>query len=109
MLTAAMAADVSGTWKASMQGPDGQAFESTYTFQASGGKLTGKLSDQFGEVEIQEGKSSGDEISFVIARKFQDNEFRMNYKGKVAGDEMKLTLSFPNMDQTFDFTAKRVK
>src|SRR5947208_2692478 len=39
----ASAADVNGTWKASIETPNGN-FEQTFTFKADGNKLTGKVS-----------------------------------------------------------------
>ncbi|HSW49509.1 MAG TPA: hypothetical protein VLH09_05005, partial [Bryobacteraceae bacterium] len=43
--------------------------------------------------EISEGKVSGDDISFVVVRKFQDMEMKSLYKGKVAGNEIKFTMT----------------
>ena len=91
LASAVLAADVSGKWKAEFKTPDGQTFESTFDFKVSGGALTGTVSSRMGESTISEGTVSGDEIAFVVVRKREDNEFKMNYKGKVSGDEMKLT------------------
>ena len=107
--SAALAADVSGKWKAEFKTPDGQTFESTFDFKVSGGTLTGTVSSPMGESAISEGTVSGDEVAFVVVRKREDNEFKMNYKGKVSGDEMKLTISIAQMDRTFEMTATRVK
>ena len=109
LATAALAADVSGKWKAEFKTPDGQTFETNFDFQVSGGSLNGTVSSQMGESKISEGTVNGDEISFVVVRKREDNEFKMNYKGKVSGDEMKLTISIAQMDRTFEMTATRVK
>jgi hypothetical protein len=111
VLTVAWAADVSGKWKAEMHTPDGQTRTSIFTFQVSGDALTGTVAGARGETPISEGKISGDAISFVVVRKFQDNEFKMNYKGKVAGDEIKLTVTanFGGEERTFEMTAKREK
>ena len=110
-LTMAWAADVSGKWKAEMQTPEGQTRTSIFTFQVSGDTLTGTVAGARGETPISEGKVSGEAISFVVVRKFQDNEFKMNYKGKVAGDEIKLTVTanFGGEERTFEMTAKREK
>lgn len=109
LATAALAADVSGKWKAEFKTPDGQTFESTFDFKVGGGTLTGTVSSPMGESAISEGTVNGDEIAFVVVRKREDNEFKMNYKGKVSGDEMKLTISIAQMDRTFEMTATRVK
>lgn len=109
LVSAALAADVSGKWKAEFKTPDGQTFESTFDFKVSGGTLSGTVSSQMGESTISEGTVSGDEIAFAVVRKREDNEFKMNYKGKVSGDEMKLTITIAQMDRTFEMTATRVK
>lgn len=101
------AADVAGKWKAEFQTPDGQTRTSIFTFQVDGDKLTGTVSSPRGEAPIQEGKISGDEISFVVVREFGGNEVRIHYKGKVAGDDLKLTVEFG--DRSFEMTAKRVR
>ena len=51
----------------------------------------------------------GDNVSFAVVREFNGNQFRINYKGKVAGDEMKLSGEVVGMDRTFEMTATRVK
>ncbi|MDW8131616.1 MAG: hypothetical protein RMI94_13780 [Bryobacterales bacterium] len=103
----AMAADVAGKWRAEFQTPDGQTRTSIFTLQVQGDKLTGTVSSPRGEAPIQEGKVSGDEISFVVVREFGGNEVRIHYKGKVAGDELRLTVEFG--DRSFEMTAKRIR
>ena len=44
-----------------------------------------------GKSTITDGKVDGDNLSFSITAKFQDNEVKLNYKGKVSGDEIHLT------------------
>jgi opacity protein-like surface antigen len=109
LATAALAADVSGKWKAEFKTPDDQVFVTNFDFKVSGGTLTGTVSSQMGESTISEGTVNGDDLSFVIVLKRDDNEFKLNYKGKVAGDEMKLTITMAQMDRTFEMTATRVK
>jgi hypothetical protein len=64
---------------------------------------------QMGEGAISEGKADGDNVSFAVVREFNGNQFRINYKGKVSGDEMKISGEVVGMDRTFEMTAKRVK
>jgi hypothetical protein len=104
---AALAADAAGTWKASVETPNG-TMENTFAFKVEGDKLTGTITmGQMGEGPISEGKVDGDNVSFAVVREFNGNQFRINYKGKVAGDEMKLTGEVVGMDRTFEMTAKR--
>ena len=93
LLASAVAADVTGKWVAQVQGRQGMA-ENTFNFKVEGTALTGTLTSPQGETAISEGKVSGDEISFVIVRKFGENEMKILYKGKVAGDEIKFTREF---------------
>jgi hypothetical protein len=106
---AALAADASGTWKASIETPNG-SMENTFVLKVEGDKLTGTITmGQMGEGAISEGKVDGDNVSFAVVREFNGNQFRINYKGKVSGDEMKLTGEMAGMDRTFEMTAKRAK
>ena len=102
-------ADASGTWKASIETPNG-TMENTFTFKVEGDKLTGTITmGQMGEGAISEGKVDGDNVSFAVVREFNGNQFRINYKGKVSGDEMKISGEVVGMDRTFEMTAKRAK
>jgi hypothetical protein len=106
---AVLAADASGTWKASIETPNG-TMENTFTFKVEGDKLTGTITmGQMGEGAISEGKVDGDNVSFAVVREFNGNQFRINYKGKVSGDEMKISGEVVGMDRTFEMTAKRAK
>jgi hypothetical protein len=100
-----VAADITGTWKATAEGPNG-AIERTFIFKQDGSKLTGKsISSRFGESNIQDGKVDGDNISFSITMNFNGNELNVKYSGKVQGDTMKLTSEAG--DNRFEWTAKR--
>ena len=102
----AFAADVDGKWKSQFQTQDGQTRETTYTFKADGNTLTGTISGRGGETAINNGKINGDEISFSVVRKFNDQEFKMEYKGKVSGNEIKFTVSAG--ERSFELTAKKI-
>ena len=104
---AALAADATGTWKASIETPNG-TIETTFALKVDSGKLTGTVtSGQMGESPISEGKVDGDNISFAVVRSLNGNEFRINYKGKVSDTEIKFTGEIPGMDRTFEFSAKK--
>lgn len=111
---AALAAGVDGKWMGQVQGQQG-TMDITFVFKAEGGKLTGTLTNQFGEVAIQEGTIKGDALAFKVTREFNGNKFTLKYKGKLAGDEIKLTRTFEGeapAGQTpppVDFTVKRAK
>jgi hypothetical protein len=106
---AAFGADVTGEWKASAEEPQGP-MSRTFSLKADGSKLTGETtSSLFGKSTITEGKVEGDNLSFIIVVKFQDNEMKLNYKGKVVSkDEIKFTVEGAGGGQTIEWVAKRI-
>jgi hypothetical protein len=105
---AAFGADVDGKWKATFETPDGQKRDSMFDFKAEGSTLNGTLSSTRGESKIQDGKIEGDTITFNVIRNFNGQDFKMGYTGKLAGDEIKLKVTFGE-GRTFDMLAKREK
>ncbi|MBI4877950.1 MAG: hypothetical protein HY822_25245 [Acidobacteria bacterium] len=108
LVAVAWAAGIDGKWKAEYTSPDGQARQTTFTFKVEGEKLSGTAAGGAGEAPIQEGKVSGNQISFVVVRNFGGEDVKFNYKGTAAGDEIKLTVNVAAMDRTFEMTAKRI-
>lgn len=101
-----LAADVTGTWKGTVETPNGSA-ERTFTFKVDGEKLTGETtSSMMGKSAIMNGKISGDALSFTIQLKFDGNEMEAHYKGKVAGNEIKLTVDVAG--QALEYSVKKV-
>ena len=104
---AAFAADISGNWKATAEGPNG-AIERSFTFKQDGSKLTGETNSTFtGKSAINDGKVEGDAVSFSITASFQGEERKITYKGKVTGDTIKLTSDFGGGGQTIEWTLKK--
>lgn len=88
---AAFAADISGNWKGTAEGPQGN-LERTFAFKVEGTKLTGETtSEMLGKSTIADGKIDGDNISFSITASMQGNELKLTYKGKISGNEIQLT------------------
>src|SRR5919106_3655131 len=88
----ALAADVTGTWKAEFQTQRGLQ-KYTFKLKQDGTSVTGKADverdGEKREAELKEGKVEGDTITFVEPLKIQDNELRIAYTGKISGDEIK--------------------
>jgi hypothetical protein len=107
----ARAADATGKWKAEF---DTQVGLQKYTFEikVTGETLTGSASfermGQTGQAELKEGKVKGDELSFVEMLDFAGNQLRIEYTGRVVGDELKLTRNVGDF-ATEEVVAKRVK
>jgi hypothetical protein len=84
-----------------------------FDFTADGDKLGGKATrtvddNNKTETDITEGKVSGSDVSFVEMLKIPDADqaIRIQYTGKVAGDEIKLTRAVGEF-ATNQITAKR--
>ena len=56
-------------------------------------KLTGTINNSLvpGDVEIKDGKVTGDDVSFSLARNIGGTEMTVVWKGKISGDEIKFT------------------
>src|SRR5688500_10798699 len=90
----AMAADVTGNWKAEFETPVGlQKYR--FNFEVNEGKVTAKGSaesdDQKREIEFKEAKLTGDTVSFVEMRQIQDREIPIEYTGKVSEKGIQFT------------------
>jgi hypothetical protein len=104
-------AAVVGTWKGQFDSQIGLQ-KYTFEFKLDGDKLKGKAIGEremgTNEVQLTEIKLSKEEISFVETLQFGDNDLRIEYKGKIAGDEIKLHRKVADVAEE-DFVAKRVK
>jgi len=106
----ASAADISGTWKGTAQTPNGST-ERTFNFKVDGNKVTGDTtSDIFGKSTIEDGKIDGDTVTFTLTIEFQGNQGKVNYTGKIKGDdEIDFHVEIPAFNQQVDYVAKRAK
>jgi hypothetical protein len=108
---AASAADVTGKWIAQVPGRGGNTAETTFVFKVDGDKVTGTMDGgRGGPVDITDGKTSGNDLSFVVVRNFGGNEMKLMFKGTVSGSEIKFTRTMQGMDNApppIEFTAKK--
>jgi hypothetical protein len=111
LLSPAYAADLAGKWKAEFDTQIGVQ-KYLYEFKVDGATVTGKATfereQDKGEVALKEIKLTGDEIAFLEPMNFDGTEIRIEYKGKISGDEMKLTRQVGEF-ATEELVAKRVK
>jgi hypothetical protein len=106
------AADVNGTWTWTTPGRNGgEGREQSLKLKAEGDKVTGALSGRRGnDTKIENGKISGNDLSFEITREFNGNSFTAKYKGKVSGDTITGKVEMQGRDgqpRQRDWTAKR--
>ena len=105
----ALAADVTGTWKAEFNTQRGLQ-KYTFTLKQDGTSVAGKANverdGEKREAELKEGKVGGDTITFVEPLKIEDNELRITYTGKISGNEIKFTRTVGDFGSS-EATAKR--
>jgi hypothetical protein len=95
----AFAADPSGVWKWSVQGRDGQKFESTLKLDYKDGSLSGTLTGRMGETAISNASVKEDgTVAFSVEREFNGNKFVVKYSGKLEGDTIKGASEFEGRD-----------
>ena len=103
--------NVAGKWQGEFDSQVGVQ-KYTFEFKVAGTNLTGRAigirDEGTNNVAITEGKIVKDEISFVEPLKFEDNDVRIEYTGKVSGDEIKLHRKVGDFAEE-DLVAKRVK
>ncbi len=99
----ALAADVSGKWSGQVP-TRGEAVTATFSFKVNGDRLTGSMTGPQGEVPLEEGKVSGNQISFSTA----GANAKILFQGIVAENEIKMTRTREG-GQPREFTLKRMQ
>ena len=95
------ATDVTGSWKWTIQTPDGNSIDMSAKLTQDDQKLTGVFLDGFDQksFDIKNGKVKDGEVSFTVVRPFNDDTITVNYDGKLSGDTIKGTLEVKFGDQ----------
>ena len=105
-----LGANIDGKWTWEMEGRDGQKRSQSMTLKADGDKLTGTMAGRQGETPIENGTIKGDTISFTRTMNMGGESRKMSYTGKLAGDELKLTMKMDGGDMPpREFVAKRAQ
>lgn len=108
----APAPSVTGSWKWTIQTPDGNSIDMSAKLTQDGEKLTGTFLDGFDQktFDVKDGKVKDGNVSFTITRPFNDDTITVKYDGKLNGDTIKGTLEVKFGDQDpnkSDWEAKR--
>jgi hypothetical protein len=100
-----------GTWKWKYKLRDGTEGEAALKLKQEGEKLTGAYVARDGtETAIEDGKITGDELTFTVNRMVGDEKMKFDYKGKLAGDTITGKIMFGREKPTpHDWEAKRAK
>ena len=103
----AAAADVNGKYTAEVPGRNGTQ-TNTFTFKASGDKVEGTISTMRGDQPIEDGKLSGDTLTFTTSRPGRDGgpAMKPTYTGKVTAEGIEFSVDRGRGDPQ-KFTAKK--
>ena len=101
MALSTLAADISGKWVGQVH-RGGQTVETTFVFKVDGDKLTGTVSDgQGGTMAIEDGKVSGDTVSFAVTTQ----RGKRTFTGAASANEIKFKRE--GGQNPSEFVAKR--
>ncbi len=109
-VSATQEADVTGQWRAEFDTQIGLQ-KYLFTFQADGGKLTGKAASEVNgqkrETDLKEGTIADGTLSFVELLNFDGRELRIRYTGKVGTNDIAFTREVGDFAKE-EFKATRV-
>ena len=85
--TPAEAAQVGGTWRLNIDSPNGSQ-PATLTLQQNGTSFSGKLGSPMGELDVTDGKLSGNKMTFSTTMNMGGNQLTLEFSGDVAGNRV---------------------
>lgn len=99
---------VTGTWKATVIGPDGKTFNIVYKLKQAREKLTGTVKrEKAAEIKIEKGKVKDGKLSFQVEVERDGRKFTVKYEGRLSGDAIKGKYAVG--DSSREWVAKRQK
>jgi hypothetical protein len=106
----ALAADIDGKWTGQVAGMGGDPMTINYTFKANGATLTGTTTGMDGkDVPIKNGKIDGNNISYTVSFDMGGQEMKMDFKGVISGDQLKLSFDMGMGGEPQELTLKKAK
>jgi hypothetical protein len=102
--------DITGKWTSEFDSGVGHQ-KYTFDIKVDGEKITGKAHREVEgsdptDTDLTEGKIKGDDVSFVEVLSAGGQDLRIEYKGKIVGDEIHLTRAVADI-ATSDIVLKR--
>jgi len=105
------APSIAGKWRAEFDTQIGKQ-KYLFTLQSEGNAVTGKAHAEIGDQKIEtalaDGKFNGSNVTFVENMDFGGQTVHIDYKGVLAGDQIKFTRKVGDI-ATEEFTANREK
>jgi|HubBroStandDraft_1064217.scaffolds.fasta_scaffold01858_11 hypothetical protein len=105
LVSSALAADVSGKWKGTMEGTGADV---VFELKADGANVTGTMTNSGDKPRpIAKGSIDGDKISLTVPSEWQGNPITLLITGTVSGDTMNLKIQTEDGAWGTDATVKR--
>lgn len=99
------AADHSGTYIGDLS-VSGNKVENKLVLKITGNTLTGTLTNQFGELPLQQGAADGQDFFFYVIVKDEGEDFKMIYRGHIFEDEIQFRVEAG--ERQIDLVVKKV-
>jgi hypothetical protein len=116
LVSVVSAADPTGTWKFTAEGPRGHAAESTLVLNYANNQLSGTIDNRAGKAEITAGSFANDTVAFNVHREFgrrlRKQKIDVHYQGKLEGNTIIGTIETTGRDHkpiSAKWEAHRVK
>lgn len=84
--------DLTGSWVASRQMPNGQTMDTQFNLVQKDGELSGSVLSMMGRQQIVAGKVEGDTLWFEVEMNMMGQTRKMRYEGKIEGDALTLKM-----------------
>ena len=92
LAAAVSAADLNGAWKGQFDF-QGQPVPVTFHLKSSGESVTGNVEGlPTTPTDIHDGKVQDDTVTFWLTTDYEGTNYKLVYKGKISGDEIRFTF-----------------
>jgi hypothetical protein len=98
--------NLTGTWSVTIDSPMGSR-EATMTLRQEGGKVTGTLKSEMGEMTVGDGSLSGRTLLLPLKLNFGDRSINLDLEGEVSADGNTVGGSASGPFGNFDWKATR--
>jgi hypothetical protein len=108
LISSAWSGDLTGAWIMTGRTPNGNRHQSTLNIQVEGERLTGKIVSRRGTAEISNGTVSDNNVAFTVIRIGNGDELKIEFRGTVRGETMKLRMWYRDHDPIELIARRRV-
>jgi len=101
-----LAADVTGKWKGTMDA-GGNPRDIIFDLKTDGGAVSGTVGGLEKPAPVQDGKLSGDTLTFWFVSEYQGQSYKLIAKGKLVNNQIQLSLGLEDGGWSTDLVLKK--